>query len=103
MVEYFLAPRSENTIQHWRQQMWLGFSAERQDEVDERCRPMRALAERGWTCFVSIAPMLGPVRLPPDFLSHGNRVWTICSGEQGPGARPMNPDWSRAVRDQCGE
>lgn len=25
----------------------------------------------------------------------------ILGGETGPGARPMNPDWVRAIRDQC--
>ena len=27
--------------------------------------------------------------------------WIIMGGESGPGARPMNPDWARSVRDQC--
>lgn len=27
--------------------------------------------------------------------------WTICGGETGPGARPMHPDWTRSLRDQC--
>ncbi len=27
--------------------------------------------------------------------------WVICGGETGPGARPMNPDWARSLRDQC--
>lgn len=25
----------------------------------------------------------------------------ICGGESGPNARPMHPDWARALRDQC--
>ena len=29
--------------------------------------------------------------------------WVICGGETGPGARPMNPDWVRSLRDQCQE
>lgn len=29
--------------------------------------------------------------------------WVICGGESGPGARPMHPDWARALRDQCAE
>lgn len=29
--------------------------------------------------------------------------WVICGGETGPGARPMNPDWVRSLRDQCVE
>jgi len=27
--------------------------------------------------------------------------WVIVGGESGPGARPMHPDWSRSLRDQC--
>ena len=27
--------------------------------------------------------------------------WVICGGESGPEARPMHPDWARALRDQC--
>ena len=27
--------------------------------------------------------------------------WVICGGESGPGARAMDPDWARALRDQC--
>ena len=25
----------------------------------------------------------------------------IVGGESGPGARPMEPDWARDIRDQC--
>lgn len=33
----------------------------------------------------------------------GNPVldWIIAGGESGPSARPANPDWFRATRDQC--
>jgi protein gp37 len=27
--------------------------------------------------------------------------WVILGGESGPGARPMQADWAREVRDQC--
>ena len=27
--------------------------------------------------------------------------WVIVGGETGRNARPMNPDWARAIRDQC--
>jgi len=27
--------------------------------------------------------------------------WVIVGAETGPGARPMDPDWARSVRDQC--
>ena len=29
--------------------------------------------------------------------------WVICGGETGPGARPMEVDWARSLRDQCVE
>ena len=52
---------------------------------------------------MSIAPPPGPVVLPEDLLALRERVWCICSGEQGKEARHMNPAWARAVRDQCAE
>jgi len=27
--------------------------------------------------------------------------WVVTGGESGAGARPMHPDWARALRDQC--
>ena len=27
--------------------------------------------------------------------------WVICGSESGPGARPMDEDWVRSLRDQC--
>jgi protein gp37 len=99
MAAYFAAPHSEQTLQRWRRKLWLGFSAERQKEFDERWPHMRPLAERGWTVFVSVAPMIAPVKLPADFLEYG--AWVICSGEQGSAARPMDLTWARALRDQC--
>ena len=27
--------------------------------------------------------------------------WVICGGESGPGARPMHPNDTRSLRDQC--
>jgi protein gp37 len=104
MAEYFATARlSSSAISRWQKHLWLGFSAERQTQFDRRWPPMRDLAARGWTVFVSIAPMLEPVTLPPDFLALGASVWVIVSGEQGPHrlCRDMDPKWARAVRDQC--
>jgi protein gp37 len=103
MAEYFTA-QSPRTVHQWRPKLWLGFSAERQQEFDRRWADMRALSEE-WFIFVSIAPMLGPVTLPPDFLARGDRVWVIVAGEQGPHAqcRDIDPDLPCSVRDQCGD
>ena len=27
--------------------------------------------------------------------------WVICGAESGPGARPMDVEWARSLRDQC--
>ena len=65
---------------------------------------MRTLAEAGWFVFVSIAPLLAPVTLPPDFLALGQRTWVIVAGEQKiprTRCRPMKPAWARPIRDQC--
>lgn len=100
MVPYITAQPAISQ-QRWRKKLWLGFSAEDQFFFDKRWPLMRPLAEQGWLVFVSIAPMIGPVRLPDDFLKLGR--WVICSGEEGPNryVRPMNHAWPRAVRDQC--
>ena len=89
------------TQQRWKRKFWLGFSAETQTCFDLRWPMMRALAEQGWTTFVSIAPMIKPVLLPDDFLALGR--WVIVSGEQGPyhHCRLMDARWARALRDQC--
>lgn len=105
LAAYFSAPDIDRRTS-WREKFWLGFTAERQIEFDERWAQMRPLAERGWTFFVSVAPMLAPVMLPTDFLAYGNQAWVICSGEQpcgGQATRLMDPDWARALRDQCRE
>jgi len=44
--------------------------------------------------FASIEPMLGPIILD------GNAPgWIICGGESGRGAREMDPQWARDLRD----
>ena len=105
MAEYFAAldPR---TVRRWQPQIWPGFSAENQHWFDKRWADVRVLADAGWFVFVSIAPMLGPVTLPPDFLALGKRTWVIVSGEQRvprTRTRYLNPQWARAIRDQCQE
>jgi protein gp37 len=76
MADYFAAldPR---TVMRWQAHLWLGFSAENQEWFDRRWADMRPLAEAGWVVFVSIAPMIGPVTLPDDFLALAQ--WVIVS------------------------
>jgi len=77
--------------------VWLGVSAERQQEWDERKEHLRSTPAA--VRFVSFEPLLGGIVEPrplSDFLQ-----WAIVGGESGHGARPMHPDWARSLRDQC--
>ncbi len=47
--------------------------------------------------FLSIEPLLERLGEFDLFGIH----WTILGGESGAGARPMDPDWVREVRDRC--
>ena len=54
-------------------------------------------ASRPQCDFLSVEPLVGPVgNLGLDGID-----WVIVGGESGPGARPMDAQWARAVRDQC--
>ena len=48
---------------------------------------------------LSVEPMLGPISL--DTIKDLGIGWVIVGAESGHGCRPMNPDWVRALRDEC--
>jgi protein gp37 len=74
--------------------VWLGVSV----ETDEYLSRMRVLREIPAALrFLSLEPLLGP--LPSlDLTGIG---WVITGGESGPGYRPIQVDWVRAIRDKC--
>ena len=47
----------------------------------------------------ALRPTKGWGKDEPTFLEGIN--WVIVGGESGPGARPMDPEWVRSIRDQC--
>ncbi|MBI5191249.1 MAG: phage Gp37/Gp68 family protein [Nitrospirae bacterium] len=47
--------------------------------------------------FLSLEPLLGHL----SGLDLTGIDWVIVGGESGPGARPMNPEWVRKIRDKC--
>ena len=49
---------------------------------------------------MSCEPLLGSIRFDARAWEH-LPDWVICGGESGPGARPMDEDWVRDLRDQC--
>jgi protein gp37 len=74
--------------------VWLGVSVEnaRYTQRIEYLRQTPAAVR-----FLSIEPLLGPVgKLVLDEIH-----WVIVGGESGHGARPMDPDWVRDIREQC--
>jgi len=79
----------------WPSNVWMGVSVENQrftSRVDD-LREVRATVR-----FLSCEPLLGALDLDLRRIH-----WVIAGGESGPGARPMDPDWVRGVRDQCSE
>ncbi len=74
--------------------IWLGVSIE---DRSVRARHTHLQQTRASTRFICFEPLLGPV-MP---LGIGGLAWVIASGESGPGARPVHPDWVRQIRDAC--
>lgn len=78
----------------WTSNIWLGTSIESSRFIHR----MEPLKETGAiTKFLSLEPLLGP--LPEIDLTGID--WVIVGGESGPGARPMEADWVRSIRDLC--
>lgn len=107
--------------------IYLGVTAENQEQADKRTSVLLQIPGKKW---VSIEPMLSAIDLTFIGCPHcgqskqpwlpnyticracgrevesppKNRIdWVVCGGETGPGARPMNPDWPRYLRNQCKE
>lgn len=78
----------------WSPNIGIGVSIE-QDSLTPRADALRSLPA-GFR-FLSLEPLLGP--LPS--LDLTSIDWVITGGESGPGARYCDPDWVRAIRDQC--
>lgn len=104
----------------WPPSVWLGTSVESQRWAEERIPDLVTSAAR--VKFVSVEPLLEPVDLSywlrvewaetaecwgQEMLAAaaGRRPelnWVIVGGESGHGARRMDPEWARTLRDQCG-
>jgi protein gp37 len=78
----------------WPKNVWMGTSVERAD-VRERVDLLRQVPAK--VRFISAEPLIGPVGR----MSLRGMHWVIVGGESGPGARPMNPEWVRDIRDRC--
>ena len=76
--------------------IWVGVSVENLGSLS-RIDHLRAAPAA--VRFLSIEPLIGPVGRMDLRGIH----WVIAGGESGPGARPMQIEWAREVRDQCAE
>ncbi len=109
--------------------VWLGATVVNQEEADRDIPKLIAVPAAAH--FVSCEPLLGPIDfdhewLEAEYFGHADDCddefcalnadehscagqvlsqpsinWVIVGGESGPEARPMHPEWVRAIRDQC--
>jgi protein gp37 len=84
-----LSPRLQ-----WAPNIWMGVSVEKEDYLFRIAELRKTPAK---IKFLSLEPLLGPL---PNLKLRGID-WVIVGGESGPGARPMDPEWAIAIRDQC--
>jgi protein gp37 len=78
----------------WPSNVWMGVSVEGAGEV-ERIDHLRRVPAA--VRFVSAEPLLGPLA----DLDLTGVDWLIVGGESGRNCRPVDPEWVRALRDQC--
>jgi len=101
----------------FREHVWLGVSVENQEQADKRIPLL--LQTPATVRFLSCEPLLGDIDIQPWLFSEYDRYciddrfgvpananrskidWVIVGGESGHGARPMQPQWARSLRNQC--
>jgi protein gp37 len=101
--EFIAAVARRSGVQEWPlRNLWLGVSAEDQARADLRLGHL--LDTPAWVRWVSLEPLLGPVRLgdaDQDALNDGGLNWVVVGGESGAGHRPIDPRWAADLRDEC--
>jgi protein gp37 len=74
--------------------IWCGVSVE---DCRASSRIAHLRASPAGVRFLSIEPLIGAVGV----VDLRGIDWVIAGGESGPGARPMQLEWVREIRDQC--
>lgn len=74
--------------------IWLGVSVE---DAKGAARIAHLRAAPATVRFLSIEPLIGPV----GSIDLAGIHWVIAGGESGPGARILNIEWARQIRDEC--
>jgi protein gp37 len=80
----------------WSENVWMGVSVENNDFTYriENLKKVNAAVK-----FISFEPLIGPV-MKMDF---SGIDWVIVGGESGYGARSIDKDWVKSIRDNCVE
>ncbi|MGD9726268.1 MAG: phage Gp37/Gp68 family protein [Nitrospiraceae bacterium] len=104
--------------------VWIGTTVENQEAADKRIPELSRVPAA--VRFLSCEPLIGPVDLKlvadvegfeviTDTLRGNMSIdgqvnapvgkihWVVAGGESGHEARPMNPEWPRSLRVQCGD
>lgn len=76
--------------------VWMGVSVENDDYLF-RIDDLRTVKAR--IRFLSVEPLLGPIRRLPLKGVH----WVIVGGESGPRPRPMKEEWVKTIQRQCND
>jgi protein gp37 len=79
---------------NWVPNIWMGVSIENQDYT-HRADSLRKVPAA--VRFLSIEPLIGKI----EKINLQGIDWVIVGGESGPGARYMDPEWVRIIRDKC--
>jgi protein gp37 len=95
----FLSARAEceGELRDTHPNVWVGTSIETQRYIG-RAEIVASIPAS--VRFLSCEPLLGALELT-NVVGPTGVNWVIVGGESGHGARPMDPDWVRAIRDQC--
>ncbi len=103
-LDWQLLTKRPHSVRHlvpwgnnWPANVWLGTTVEDQDRANLRLPLLLQVPAK--VRFLSCEPLIGPVELSGLVRKKGEVHWIIAGGESGPGSRPMEPAWARALRD----
>jgi protein gp37 len=92
LMRSFLRERYANSVPPGH--MWFGVSVE---DGRSKVRVEHLRTSPAAVRFLSVEPLIGPIGKIDLCGIH----WVIAGGESGPGARPMQIEWAREIRDTC--
>jgi len=99
------AGRKRDQVLEWPEHIWIGTSTENQAMADKRIPILLSIPAA--IHFVSVEPMLEEIDIAQaqyDCGYFGDRFdidWIVCGCESGPGRRPFDIEWARALKSQC--